>query len=149
MKSAIQALADNGRISYFIDSMKIKQTIIAFALMVGVGLVGLVPIAQAETCAGVDTSIIKCEPTPSSTNDVTQTGVWALLIIAINILTAGIGIAAVAGIVYASIIYATAGGSMDQTKTAKTMIYNIAVGLIAYALMYSFLNFLIPGGVFN
>lgn len=85
-------------------------------------------------------------PTISS---VTNSGLWGILITAINILTAGIGIAAVGGIIYGSILYTSAGGNADQVKKAKDIIKNIVIGLVAYALMYSVLNFIIPGGIFT
>lgn len=94
-----------------------------------------------------ETAILKCSDVNDS-GKIENTGVWSILRTAIQILTAGIGIAAVAGVVWASILYATAAGSSEQTKKAVTVIVNVAVGIIAYALMFSLLNFLIPGGVF-
>jgi hypothetical protein len=90
-----------------------------------------------------------CLDKSAPVNDITQNGIWGLLLLAINILTAGIAVVAVAGIVYGSIIYASAGGSPEQVKKAKTIILNVVVGLVAYALLYSFLNFIIPGGIFT
>ena len=81
--------------------------------------------------------------------DASASGVWGLLLVAINILTAGIGIAAIGGIVYGSILYTSAGGSPEQVKKAMGIITNVVIGIIAYALMFSLLNFLIPGGLFN
>jgi len=114
-----------------------------------IGFAGLLigPVVSAATCTDssgnkFDTAILPC-----STGG--KDGVWGLLLLAINILTAGVGVAAVGGVVYGSILYTTAGGSLDQTKQAKQIIYNVVIGLVAFALMYSFLNFLIPGGAFN
>jgi len=128
--------------------MKIKQTLLIFALLIGVGGIMLGQLVSAETsCGGAPTSIIGCDQQGGDNADPTQSGVWGILLLVINILTAGIGVAAVGGVVYGSILYTTAGGSMDQTKQAKTIIFNVIIGLVAYALMYSFLNFLIPGGL--
>ena len=80
---------------------------------------------------------------------VEDTGLWGVLLMAINLLTAGVGILAVAGIVYASIMYASAGGNADQTKKAMGIIANVVVGVLAFALMFTVLNFLIPGGLFK
>ena len=85
--------------------------------------------------------------TPSK--DASSTGLWGVLLLAINILTAGIGITAIGGVVYGSILYTSAGGSQEQVKKAMGIITNVVIGVIAYALMYSALNFLIPGGLFN
>ncbi len=87
------------------------------------------------------------ESTPAK--GVESTGLWGILLLVINILTAGIGILAVAGIVYGSILYTSAGGSADQVKKARTAITNVVIGIVAYALMYTLLNFIIPGGLFK
>ena len=137
--------------------MKLKQTLITavFTLLLGAFLVS--PIASAAAgdpcgtgtleegescCGGVATSVIACD-------DSGQGGIFDLLFWAINILTAGVGVLAVGGIVYASVKYASSGGDTEKTKKAKAMIRDIVMGLIAYALMYTFINFLIPGGLFK
>ena len=79
---------------------------------------------------------------------VENTGVWSILLTAINIITAGVGIAAVGGIIYGSILYTSAGGSQEQVKKAMGIITNVVIGVVAYALMFSGLNFIIPGGLF-
>lgn len=82
-------------------------------------------------------------------DDVQGTGIWGILELALNILTAGIGIAAVGGVVYGAILYTSAGGNTEQVKKAYGIFANVAIGIIAYALMYAGLNFLIPGGLFG
>ena len=124
-----------------IVGMKLKQTLIVFALLIGLGGFFVSPIVAADDSGGkaVSTSIIPC-------ND-SKDGINCLLKLAINILTAGIGIVAVGGVVYGSILYTTAGGSAEQMKEAKQIIFNVVLGLVAYALMYSVLNYIIPGGL--
>lgn len=78
-----------------------------------------------------------------------HSAIWYLLIMILNILTAGIGVAAVIGIIVASILYASAEDKADQVHKAKMMIWNIVLGLIMYLAMYVFLQFIIPGGVFS
>ena len=122
----------------YID-MKIKQTILIFTFLLG--LIGVFvgnTVYAIDTC-GTTTAILDC---PSQ-------GIWGILLLAINILTAGIGIAAVGGIIYGAVLYTSAGGSADQIKKAKSIITNVIIGLISYALMYSVLNFFIPGGFLN
>lgn len=104
--------------------------------------------SSSKCCGGVATSIIGCTQTGSK-SDVQQTGLWGVLLIAINILSAGVGVLAVAGIVYGAIMYTSAGGSAEQTKKAIGIITNVVIGVVAYALMYAVLNFLVPGGLFN
>lgn len=144
--------------------MRIKQTLSAFVF--ALAFFGLIfsPLVSAKTgdicgsttlkdgqscCGGVVTSIIACEQTGGKDAGTNNTGIWGLLVTAINILTAGIGIVAVAGIVYGAVLYTTAGDKASQVTQAKTVIFEVAVGLVMYALMFSFLNFIIPGGVFK
>lgn len=75
--------------------------------------------------------------------------IWGLLLMVINILTAGIGIVAIGGIVYAAILWTTAEDKNAQIVKSKTTIFNVVVGLVGFALLYAFLQFLIPGGVFS
>lgn len=138
--------------------MNIKQTvaglILAVVTITSLSLVG--PSVASATCdpntqnccGGVETSLVKCDQTGTG-GTVENTGAWGLLLMVINILTAGVGIAAVGGIVYASILYTSAGGNPEQTKKAMGMITNIVIGIIAYAFMFALLNFITPGGLFN
>lgn len=102
---------------------------------------------EADCCGGVRTSIIKgdlCE------GEGEEGGViFGLLKNVLRILTAGVGIAAVGGIAYGALLYTTAENKPEQTKKAIGIITNVVIGIAAYALMYIFLNFLIPGGVFS
>lgn len=102
---------------------------------------------EGDDCGGVETAIIKCGATNSG--DTKDNGIWALLLIALNILTAGVGIVAVGGIVYGSILYTTAEDKADQVKKAIDIITNVIIGLVLFALMYAGLNFIVPGGVFT
>ena len=67
----------------------------------------------------------------------------------VNILTAGVALTAVAGIVYGAVLYVSAANSPEQVKKAKTILINVVIGVVTFALMYSLLQWLIPGGVFN
>jgi len=99
-------------------------------------------------CGGVDTGIIGC--TQSGTgDDIENTGLWGILMLTINFLTAGVGVVALAGIVYGSVLYTSAGGSQEQVKKAMGIFTNVVIGVIAFAGMWALLNFLIPGGVFK
>ena len=116
-------------------------------ILLGVGLFSTTSYAQ-QTCGGVDTSIIGCKETGTG-SDLKDTGLWGLLILVINILTAGIGVAAVGGVIYGAVLYTTSGGSLDQVKKARQIIRDVIIGLAMYALMYAFLNYIVPGGMFN
>lgn len=76
-------------------------------------------------------------------------GVYMVLNTTIDILTYGIAIAATIGIAISGIVYLNAKGDQQRTLKAKRRIYEIVIGLTAYAVLYSALNFLLPGGNFN
>ena len=129
--------------------MNIKQKLLYILVAIGIVSAGWLasPTAQAAKCAGVNTSIISCKD--GDNKKVEDSGVWALLLLTLNIMTAGIGILAVGGIVYGSVLYTSAGDKAEQTKKAIGIITNVVIGIIAYGLMYLVLNFLIPGGIFS
>ena len=102
---------------------------------------------EGDDCGGVDTAIIKCDP--SADGSTQENGIWKLLLIALNILTAGVGIAAVGGIVYGAILYTTAEDKADQVKKATDIITNVVIGLVLFAFMYAGLQYIVPGGVFS
>ncbi|MFZ3009983.1 MAG: hypothetical protein WA030_03120 [Candidatus Microsaccharimonas sp.] len=138
-----------------------KQIIVATFLMFGVtfalvapaSAVSCTPSATQKCCGGVPTGVLGCTQTgcsdPSVDCEVENTGLWGILLLVINILTAGVGVVAVGGIVYASILYTSAGGNQEQLKKAYKIITDVVIGVIAFALMYAGLNFLIPGGLFT
>lgn len=110
------------------------------------------PSSAATKCGDVNTSIIGgdiCNGVDNKSKKAEDSAVWKLLLLVLNVLTAGVGIAAVGGIVYGSILYASAADRADQTKKAIGIITNVVIGVIAYGAMYLVLNFLIPGGIFK
>lgn len=86
----------------------------------------------------VETSIL-----PSSLGG--KEGIMELLKLVVKILFYGLGAAAVVGVVIAGIMYLTARDNEQQVTKAKTRLLEIVIGLVAWALMYTVLYFLIPG----
>ncbi len=105
----------------------------------------LVLAANQPSCAILPPNI--CGASTTKGTDVTKTGVYLLLVWVLNIMTAGVGIAAVGALVYAGILYASAGGGSDQIVKAKKIITDTVIGIVAYALMFLVINWLVPGGV--
>lgn len=103
----------------------------------------------AASCGGHSTAIISCDQNSNDPKKVEETGVWGVLILAINILTAGVGVLALAGLVYGGILYISSGGSPEQVKKARTVFTNVVIGVVAFGGMFALLNFIVPGGVFN
>lgn len=140
--------------------MKTKQTIRNLVVGAILALSFFAPAAlpsapaYAAECGGVTTSIISCDQNNTDKDgdkkvSENETGLWGLLLIAVNLLTAGVGVLALGGIVYGAVLYTSAGGSPEQVKKARTIFFNVAIGIAAFAGMYALLNFIIPGGAFN
>ena len=76
-------------------------------------------------------------------------GIFKILNLVLNILTAGVGIAATIGFVIAGIQYMTAQDNEAQMAKAKMRMLQIVIGLFVYATMWAILNWILPGGVFG
>ena len=76
-------------------------------------------------------------------------GIYTIVNYAIDVLTWGIGIAALVGVGIFGIYYLTARGNEEQLTKSRHRIFEIIIGLALYAILYAGLNFLLPGGKFN
>ncbi len=74
-----------------------------------------------------------------------EDGIKDLLILIVKILFYGLGAAAIVGVVVSGIMYLTARDNEQQVAKAKKRLLEIVIGLVAWALMYTVLHFLIPG----
>lgn len=122
--------------------------------MVTTGLFAFTQNVGAVDCAILPSDICKSASNPTDASGkpstaVSDNAIFKLLKTVLQIMTAGVGVAAVGGVVYAAVLYTSAGDAMDQVKKAKTIITDVVIGLVAYALMFLLLNWLVPGGVFG
>ncbi|MBQ6486486.1 hypothetical protein IJI76_02040 [Candidatus Saccharibacteria bacterium] len=97
----------------------------------------------AETCGGVETALVKCD---SGSGD--GAAIFDVLAIALNIMTWGVGAAAVIGVVISGYQYITARDNSAQVAKAKNRILQIVIGLAVWVLFWGILQFLLPGGLF-
>jgi hypothetical protein len=67
----------------------------------------------------------------------------------IVILSVSFGVIAVASLIAGGIQYSMSAGDSQKVSLAKKRIFNTMVAVVAYLFLYTFLQFLIPGGVFN
>ncbi len=153
-QASLKMLAPLLYLSDCINSMitKLNQPLFGLIVVTAMVIAGAAPTTvSALTCGGAETSIIGGEVCKDAKDNGTgdQSAIWAILILVLNIMTAGVGVAAVGGIVYGAVLYSSAGDKADQTKKAIGIITNVVIGIIAYAFMYLILNFLIPGGIFS
>lgn len=75
-----------------------------------------------------------------------KTAIEKILKLIANILIYGLGVAAVLGVVIAGIMYMTARDNEQQVAKAKMRLFEVVIGLIAWAVMFAVLNWLLPGG---
>ena len=75
-------------------------------------------------------------------------GSWdvnSILKFVVNLLFYGLGAVAVNGVIISGILYLTALDSEQQVTKAKTRLFEIAIGLLAWAILFTLLQWLIPG----
>ena len=117
------------------------------AILVSImGVFGVAQPAYAETerkCGGVDTAIIEC-----SDDDGHGGAIFEILAIVLNIVTYGVGAAAVIGVMIAGFQYMTAKDNPAQVSKAKNRLIQIAIGLAIWVLFWGVLQFLLPGDLF-
>lgn len=94
-------------------------------------------------CGDVQTSLIKCDGAG------TDSPVVNMLLQIINFMAVGVGIAVVGGIAWGGMLYASSNGDSSKAKQGITTIVNSILGLFLFMFTYAFINFLVPGGLFN
>lgn len=72
-------------------------------------------------------------------------GVIKLILDILDIVTVGVGILGVIAISVVGIQYLTAGSSEEKVRTAKRRLFEIIIGLVAYAVLFALLKWLLPG----
>lgn len=94
----------------------------------------------------------KCE-VPSDCKDADLSadncGITHLLIIVINVLSTSVAIVVVLVVIIGGIQYSTSAGDPSKAAAAKKRIGNALLALVFFSFMYGFLQWLVPGGLFN
>jgi hypothetical protein len=67
----------------------------------------------------------------------------------VNLLSAVVGVVVVIGIIVGAIQFSSSAGDPQKAANGKNHIRNALIGLLAYILLYAFLQFIIPGGRLN
>ena len=101
--------------------------------------------ANAETSdAGSDTSnTVNFETDPDAQK------IQGYLQDGINLLTGLAGLAITASVIIGGIQYSTSGGNPQAASAAKKRISNAFLALLALVFLYTFLQWIVPGGVFG
>lgn len=110
------------------------------------GLQGFTPPEPGEgntTCGGVAVSVdVGCDPNAGDPISGYLSGI-------INFLAGGVVVVVTAMIVMGGFQYIWAHGSPDLIQKAKKQITNAVIALLTFIFIYAFLQWLIPGGLFN
>ena len=72
-----------------------------------------------------------------------------MLLNGIRFLAALVFLSAVIMMIVGGIQYATANGNPQAVASAKKRIYDVLIGVIAFVFLYAFLEWLIPGGIWD
>lgn len=72
-------------------------------------------------------------------------GITCILSLLLTIMTYGVGILGVIGIILSGIQYTMSQGDPSKMAKAKNRLLQVVIGLIVYALMWAGLRFLVPG----
>ncbi len=126
---------------------KLKQFIVSVMIALGV-LVPVISVVVSEPVMAdcVDTNLFgDCSSGGGINTDDQGSGIKRLLSLVVTVLLYGIGAAAVIGVVWAGILYLTARDNEAQVAKAKTRLIEVTIGLIAWAMLFTLLQWLIPG----
>lgn len=123
---------------------------LVFSTIFGASVLLAPPVGAAELqCAVLPSKFCQAATqAPSERSTSKNSAVFMVLEWVLGIMTAGVGVAAIAAFVYAGIMYSSADGRAEQVKKAKDIMLQTVIGLVAFAIMALALQYLIPGGVF-
>lgn len=71
------------------------------------------------------------------------------ILIFINVLSVGVGVVVVIMIIWGGIQYTASRANPQSVQAAKSRIINALFALVAYLFIYAFLQWIVPGGIFN
>lgn len=101
--------------------------------------------ADGQQCGGIDTAYFTC----GLGDSLETSGIWSVVTIILNIVVSLITILAVGGIVWGALRYASSQDNAGQQQEALTFIRNVVIGLVLFLLMWSIMQYIIPGGIFR
>lgn len=120
---------------------------VILSVVAGVAIFGGVVLGVSgeafASCAGVDTNIINCEGVSGEEGG----SVFYVLRTVLQILSAGVGVLGILGVVIAGLMYLTARDNEAQVATAKKRLMSVAVGMLLFAVLGVGASWLMPGGL--
>ena len=118
--------------------MKKKLFVVTTLLFLITGVIVFSNPAFAD-CNGVETNLINCGETDS--------GIGQVLSLFINIFSVAVGIVGAVGIAICGVQYLTAGDNETKLAKSKRRLFEIIIGLAAYALLFGIAQWLLAGTV--
>lgn len=119
---------------------RLKRFVTSVIVTLGMLMPAMPVVVSAPVMADcVQTNLFDCVDT-----DDQGSGIMRLLKLIVKVLLYGIGAAAVIGVVWAGILYLTARDNEAQVAKAKTRLLEVSIGLIAWAMLFTILQWLIP-----
>ena len=120
----------------------IKKIITTFLITIA----GLFFLAQPAPVFAADDGCVNTIILGGDSHQVCDTNgdsIYALLRLAVEIMTIGVGILGVIGIGVTGIQYLTAGGNEEKTRKAKRRMFEIIIGLAIYATFFLLMQWLV------
>lgn len=115
-----------------------KKILLSIITIIIVGAVVATPVFADNNCVETIFFGTVCDNGDGSS-------VMTILRTVVNVMSIAIGILAIVGIAISGTQYLTAGDNEDKVKKSKRRIFEIIIGLAAYALIYAILAWLLPG----
>lgn len=141
----------------------LKRVLGAFLGIFAVFSICLAPGVYADTRGNDEPTVTEggSEDTASGSGDCVKTaiigggqycdtdgsGIYKILNIVVNVLMAGVGVLGTVGIIIAGVQYMTSAGNEAQMAKAKKRIGEVVLGLIVFGVMWTVLQWLLPGGI--
>ena len=119
-------------------SRYITIAICATVAIIGLGLIISGPVFAEDNCTNVLSSSW-CDKSDGE-------GIKELVMLIINILTAGLFVAATAGFIWCGMQIMTARDDPAQVAKARKRMIEIVIGLVAWIMSAVLINLILPGG---
>jgi len=89
-----------------------------------------------------------CNPKPNEALTANNCAIVGYVLTAINTLSALVGLTVVIVIIIGGIQYSAAGDDPQKVQAARSKIQNALLALFIFIFMFSFLQWVVPGGIF-
>ena len=101
-------------------------------------------------CAGTNSNSSGCSNVNATNCNANNCDlIKAYLNPAVNLLSGLVGIVVVIGIISGAIQYSASAGNPQAAAKGRSKISNSVIALIVFAFIYAFLQWIVPGGIFN